>query len=63
MVSITNLILDMFYILLKSLGLTSANSVLTPGVKDHDPDYELLKSNEPDSQIKIDDADSLDSNH
>ena len=47
-------------LLLKSLGLTDANSVLTPGVKDIDPNYELEKTNESSELIKIDDAKFLD---
>ena len=35
-------------LLASSLGLTSANSVSTPGVKDPNPDYEAQKENEPD---------------
>ena len=48
-------------LLLKSLGLTEANAVLTPGVKQHEPDYNIVKTNEPDGLIKIDDDDPIDS--
>jgi hypothetical protein len=36
-------------LLSSSLGLTAANSVATPGVKDPNPDYESQKENEPDN--------------
>ena len=42
-------------ILLKSLGLTDANAVRTPGVKETATNYDLVKTNEPDNLIKIDD--------
>ena len=50
-------------ILLKSLGLTSANSVLTPGVKEPSPDLTLVKTADPKQPIPIDDADSVDTSH
>ena len=36
-------------LLSSSLGLTSANSVATPGVKDPNPDYDSQKENEPEN--------------
>ena len=33
-------------IILSSLGLTAANSVVTPGIKEHDADPDILKVNE-----------------
>ena len=44
-----------------SLGITAANSVVTPGLKDSDPDYDLVKTNEPDMPATLN-AESMTSN-
>ena len=37
-----------------SLGITHANSVASPGVKDPEPDYSIPKTNEPDLRPTLD---------
>ena len=43
-------------LLVQSLGLTSANALSTPGVKDPVPDYDAVKHNEDDAAIMADNS-------